>query len=92
MGRQRLDKGERDDARQTASRIGPGPAGIERNELQNTMNPFRFLTRAFIDVFGITHPTPRQERRAAWFICTLLALILLGVAAFFLGAYRFSHR
>jgi hypothetical protein len=56
------------------------------------MNPFYLLARAFIDVFGITHPTPRQERRAAWFICTLLALILLGIAAFFLGAYVLLHR
>lgn len=56
------------------------------------MNPFRFLTRVFIDVFGITHPTPQQERRAAWFICTLLALVVLGIVAVFVAVYSVSRR
>jgi hypothetical protein len=56
------------------------------------MNPFRFLTRAFIDVFGITHPTPQQERRATWFISIMLVLIVAGAAAVFLAGYHFSHR
>lgn len=56
------------------------------------MNPFRFLTRAFIDVFGITHPTPQQERRAAWFVCTLLSLIVLGFAFVFFVLYTYQHR
>jgi hypothetical protein len=55
------------------------------------MNPFRFLTRAFIDVFGITHPTPQQERRAAWFICSLLGLIAIGVLVVFLALYNISR-
>lgn len=55
------------------------------------MNPFQFLTRAFIDVFGITHPTEQQERRAAWFICSLLALIVLGIAFVFFALYEISH-
>ena len=41
------------------------------------MGIFRFITNGFINFFGITQPTPSQERRAAWFICGLLALILL---------------
>lgn len=56
------------------------------------MNPFSFLTRVFIDVFGITHPTPQQERRAAWFICSLLALIVIGIVAVFLAVYGVAHR
>lgn len=56
------------------------------------MNPFRFLTRAFVDVFGITHPTSQQERRAAWFICSLLALIVAGVVVLFILLYQFGHR
>jgi hypothetical protein len=55
------------------------------------MNPFRFLARVFIDVFGITHPTEQQEKRAAWFICSLLGLVvaLLLVMAFIF--YRLTH-
>ena len=55
------------------------------------MNPFRFLTRIFIDVFGITHPTPQQERRAAWFICSLLAFIVIGILVVLLLLYRLGH-
>ena len=56
------------------------------------MDPFRFLTRAFVDVFGITHPSSQQERRAAWFICSLLALIVAGVVVVFIVLYRVGHR
>jgi hypothetical protein len=41
------------------------------------MGILRFITRAFIDFFGITQPTAKQERQAAWFICGLLVLIVL---------------
>jgi hypothetical protein len=47
------------------------------------MGIFRFVTQGFIDFFGITQPTKEQERRAAWFICGLLVLILLAAAAVF---------
>lgn len=40
-----------------------------------------FLARAFINTFGITQPGPEAERRAAYFIGTLLALIALGMVA-----------
>ncbi|MBB5059033.1 hypothetical protein HDF16_003756 [Granulicella aggregans] len=55
------------------------------------MNPFRFLTRVFIDVFGITHPTEREERRAAWFICSLLALVVAGIALIFFVVFTSAH-
>ena len=55
------------------------------------MNPFRSLTRIFIDVFGITHPTPEQERRATWFISTMLGMILMAIFVAFLAGYRLSH-
>jgi hypothetical protein len=45
--------------------------------------PTRFITHTFIDFFGITQPTPKQERQVEWFICGLLALILLGTALVF---------
>ncbi len=41
------------------------------------MGPFKIVTRAFIDFFSITSPTPEQEKRATIFICSLLALIVL---------------
>jgi hypothetical protein len=47
------------------------------------MDLLRFVTRWFINFFGITQPTPAQERQAAWFICGLLGLVILGAAAVF---------
>ena len=42
------------------------------------------IMRGFIDFFGITQPSPKQQRLAAWFICSLLALIVLGTTGVFL--------
>jgi hypothetical protein len=47
------------------------------------MGFFRFVTNGFINFFGITQPTPKQERQAAWFICSLLALIVLSAVLVF---------
>ena len=47
------------------------------------MGFFRAITNGFINFFGITQPTPQQERRAAWFICSLLVVILASAAAVF---------
>jgi hypothetical protein len=47
------------------------------------MGIFRLITRAFIDFFGITQPTPKQEKQAALFICGLLGLIVVTVALVF---------
>jgi hypothetical protein len=56
------------------------------------MGVFTFITRGFIDFFGITQPTPGEQNRAVWFICALLALIVLGAGAiFFLVASTFGH-
>jgi hypothetical protein len=41
------------------------------------MGLLRFITRGFINFFGITQPTPKQERQATWFICGLLVLVVL---------------
>ena len=49
------------------------------------MGFFRGITNGFINFFGITQPTPQQERRAAWFISGMLALILLAAAGIFLA-------
>ena len=39
------------------------------------------IARSFINTFGITQPSPEGERRAAYFIGTLLALIAVGMVA-----------
>jgi hypothetical protein len=44
-----------------------------------------FLADMFINTFGITQPTPRARKQAAFFILALsLLVILAAVAAFFL--------
>ena len=45
-----------------------------------TMRPLIFLSNAFINTFGITQPTPKTESRVAWFIATMLALVIVLVA------------
>jgi hypothetical protein len=56
------------------------------------MGFFRAITNGFINFFGITQPTPEQERRAAWFICSLLVLTVLTAAAVFsLLVVAFGH-
>ena len=47
------------------------------------MGFLNFITSGFINFFGITQPTPKQERQAAWFICGLLAFILVFAALVF---------
>jgi hypothetical protein len=39
------------------------------------------LASAFINTFGITQPSDRTRRRAAWFILGMLCLCLAAVAA-----------
>lgn len=44
-----------------------------------------FLADMFIKTFGITQPSPRARKRAAFFILALILLVILAtVAAFFL--------
>lgn len=51
-----------------------------------TMQLLRPIALAFINTFGITQPTPAQERQATWFIATLLfvvvIMVLIAVALF----------
>jgi hypothetical protein len=47
------------------------------------MGIFRSITNGFINFFGITQPTPQQERRAAWFICSMLVLTIVAAASVF---------
>ena len=47
------------------------------------MGIFKVITNGFINFFGITQPTPKQERQAEVFILGLLALILIAAAGVF---------
>jgi hypothetical protein len=49
------------------------------------------ITRAFINTFGITQPSPQGERRAAYFIGTLLALIVVGMVVALAGFLSIRH-
>ena len=56
------------------------------------MGLLRFITHGFINFFGITQPTPKQERQATFFICGLLVLILVMAGlTFAVIATRFGH-
>ncbi len=45
-----------------------------------TMRPLLFLSNAFINTFGITQPSPKDERRIAWFIAAMLVFVIAAVA------------
>ena len=47
----------------------------------------RFAT-IFFDVFGITHPTEAVRRRATIFLCGMLVLVAIAIAA---GAWALYH-
>jgi hypothetical protein len=40
------------------------------------MNLLLFISNAFINTMGITQPSPKAAKRAAWFIVTMLAVVL----------------
>ena len=46
-----------------------------------SMKPLLFIANAFINTFGITQPSERAARQAAWFIAVLLLLVLGTVGA-----------
>lgn len=49
------------------------------------------IARSFINTFGITQPSPAKERRAAYFIGALLAVIVVAMIAA-LVAFLSIHR
>lgn len=50
-----------------------------------------FIARWFINTFGITQPGPAAERRAAYFIGSLLFLIVVALM-FVLAGFLSLHR
>jgi hypothetical protein len=47
----------------------------------NLMRVPEALAGVFISTFGITEPTEKARRQAAWFILTLLTLVFFGLCA-----------
>ena len=45
------------------------------------MNPLHFVVAAFVNTFGITRPSPRDERSAGRYIALMLLGVLLLLAA-----------
>jgi len=52
------------------------------------MNPLHFVVEAFVNTFGITRPSPLEERSAGRYI----ALMLLGVLLFLATAAWILYR
>ncbi len=50
------------------------------NAHTGSMGFLYFLADTFIDTFGITRPTEKTRKQAAFFILALLVLMLVGVA------------
>jgi hypothetical protein len=51
------------------------------------------ISNAFINTMGITQPSPKAENRAAWFIVTMLTVVLVAVATIAIVAIHLvSHR
>lgn len=48
------------------------------------MNPLRLLVDAFVNTFGITRPSPQQERIAGRVILVMLLAVLVALGVAFL--------
>jgi hypothetical protein len=48
------------------------------------------VARTFIDAFGITHPSPQEERKAAIFIVSLLGFFLAVAIGIIFAVYYYS--
>ena len=56
------------------------------------MKLLRYLARVFINTFGITQPTAKEENQAAWFIGALLVGLLVVFGAVITVAVHFVRR
>jgi hypothetical protein len=56
------------------------------------MGLLQFISNAFINTMGITKPSPRTEKRAAWFIVTLLALVVVAIVTISFLAIHLATR
>jgi hypothetical protein len=55
------------------------------------MKFFEWIMQAFINFFGITQPDLKSRRNAAIFICSLLGIILVIFASFFVLVRSRAH-
>jgi hypothetical protein len=56
------------------------------------VNLLLLISNAFINTMGITQPSPQTAKRAAWFIVTLLAIVIAAIAGIaFLAIHWASH-
>jgi hypothetical protein len=56
------------------------------------MKPLSFVVDLFVNTFGITRPTPREEARAGRYIALMLLAVLLFLVAVAWLLYRaFAH-
>lgn len=55
--------------------------GLAQGGIFGDVRPLQFFVDAFVNTFGITRPTPRQERMAGWFIAGMLTLIVVVMVA-----------
>lgn len=67
-------------------------AGCTRLYPEAHMRLLEALASIFINVFGITQPTPEMRRKAAWFILGLLLLALCAVAVVGLVLHQILSR
>jgi hypothetical protein len=49
------------------------------------------LANAFINTFGITQPTDKMRRRAAWFILGMLSLVFVALCVGATLLFRIMH-
>jgi hypothetical protein len=54
---------------------------LQRSSYSDCMQLLDALAMAFINTFGITQPTEKTRRQAAWFIFALMILTLAAILA-----------
>jgi hypothetical protein len=60
--------------------------------LLDKMNLLLLISNAFINTMGITQPSPRAAKRAAWFIVALLSAVVVAIGSIaFLAIHWASH-
>jgi hypothetical protein len=51
-----------------------------------------FISNAFINTMGITQPSPETQKRAAWFIFTMLAVVVAAIITIAAVALHWASR
>lgn len=72
--------------------VSPSDSQSTRRTINIAMKLLRYLARVFINTFGITQPTAKEENQAAWFIGALLIGLLVVFGAVITVAVHFVRR